>query len=87
MKFLHRRPKLHGFIMGVLAAIIGVRFLKSKVARKIAVRGVAEGLRLKSDALRNFEEIREEAQDIYEEAKRETDQGQGKSGGAKGKKQ
>ncbi len=85
MKFLHHRPKLHGFIMGVIAAVIGARFLKSKTAHKLAVRGTAEGLRLKSDALRKFEEIREEAQDIYEEAKRETDQG--KSGGAKGKKQ
>jgi hypothetical protein len=61
------------FACGGVASLIGACFLKSKTAHKLAVRGVANGMRLKNDALRKAEAIREEAQDIYEEAKRESE--------------
>ncbi|GBU23996.1 hypothetical protein R83H12_00616 [Fibrobacteria bacterium R8-3-H12] len=80
----HHKSKLLTFVSGALAATIGVRFLKSKIAHKFAVRSVAEGLKLKSEVLCKYEKIREEAQDIYEEARRESEQGE--SGCAKGDK-
>ncbi|MDR3310704.1 MAG: DUF6110 family protein [Oscillospiraceae bacterium] len=58
------------FVGGAAAAIFGAKFAKSRTAHKIAVHGVANGLRIKDDALKTIESIREEAQDIYEEAKR-----------------
>jgi hypothetical protein len=61
------------FVCGAFAVIVGGAFVKSKTAHKLAVKGVAGGMRLKDDALRTFETIREEAQDVYEEAKREID--------------
>jgi hypothetical protein len=50
--------------------LAGVAFLKSKAAHTLAVNGVAGGLRLKNDTVKKIETIREEAQDIYEEARR-----------------
>jgi hypothetical protein len=58
------------FIGGAVTAVAGAKFVKSKTAHNIAVHGVANGLRIKDDALRTIENIREEAQDVYEEAKR-----------------
>ncbi|MDR3119749.1 MAG: DUF6110 family protein [Clostridiales bacterium] len=61
------------FVGGAFEAIVGGAFVKSKAAHKLAVKGVVGSLRLKDDAVRKFETIREEAQDVYEEAKREAD--------------
>jgi hypothetical protein len=58
------------FATGALAALVGAKFAKSKTARKLAVHGVAGGLKLRDDTARTLESIREEAQDIYEEARR-----------------
>ncbi|MDR2501653.1 MAG: DUF6110 family protein [Oscillospiraceae bacterium] len=70
---LPNKSAVHTFAAGALAAIIGAKFVKSKTAHKLAVRGVAGSLRLKDGAVRTFETIREEAQDVYEEARRESD--------------
>ena len=58
--------------IGAATALLGAAFLKSKTAHKLAVHSVAGGMRIKDNALRKVETIREEAQDIYEEARRES---------------
>ncbi|MDR0570800.1 MAG: DUF6110 family protein [Clostridiales Family XIII bacterium] len=58
------------FVGGAAAALAARAFAKSKTAHKLAVRGVAGGLRVRDNALKKVETIREEAQDIYEEARR-----------------
>jgi len=61
------------FVGGSAAAIAACSFVKSKAAHNLAVRGVAGGMRIKDNALKTVEGIREEALDIYEEAKRKPD--------------
>jgi hypothetical protein len=60
---------LLAFAGGAVAALIVPKILKSDCVRKAAVHAVAKGMRLQNDALCAFEEIREDAQDIYHEAK------------------
>ncbi len=58
------------FACGALAAFAASAFVRSKGSHSLAVRGVAGGLRLKDKAVRKMEDIREEAKDVYEEARR-----------------
>ncbi len=68
-----RRPERHHvytFLGGVAAAFIIPAFAKSRTAHRLAVNGMAGGMRLKDEAVRKAEMIREDAADIYEEARR-----------------
>jgi hypothetical protein len=67
------RKSVITFLLGAAASVVGAKFASSKMAHKIAVNSVAGGMRLKNEALRKVEIIREEAQDIYEEALLETE--------------
>ncbi len=58
------------FALGAIAALALSAYVKSKDAHRLAVRSVAGGLRLKDKAIRKMELIREEAKDVYEEARR-----------------
>jgi hypothetical protein len=72
------------FVGGAAAALILPKALKSKPARKAAVYAVAKGMRLQNDACGAFEEIREDARDIYHEAKEQAEnkaQGEGAKDG------
>jgi hypothetical protein len=60
---------LLAFIGGAAAALVVPKALKSSCARRAAVYAVAKGMQLQNDARSAFEEIREDAQDIYYEAK------------------
>jgi hypothetical protein len=71
------RYGLLAFIGGAVAAVIAPKVLKSNCVRKAAVRAVAKGMQLQDSAVSAFEEIREDAQDIYCEAK---DRARAKSG-------
>jgi hypothetical protein len=64
------RKKLLAFAGGVAAGLILPPIAKSKAARKAAVSLVAKGMCLKDSALAAYESVREDAQDIYEEAKK-----------------
>jgi hypothetical protein len=64
----------HPFLWGIIAALAVPAFVKSKTAHKLAVNGVAGGMRIKDEAVRKAEVIREEAVDIYEEARRIPDE-------------
>ena len=60
---------LLAFAGGAAAALIVPKLLKSARVRKAAVCAVAKGMQLQNDALGALAEIREDAQDIYHEAK------------------
>ena len=46
-------------------------FATSKCARKLAVKGIAAGMKTRDDIKTGWENIKEEATDLYEEAKEE----------------
>lgn len=52
------------------AAVIGVnKFLKSKVARELAVKTVSSGLQFKDEVEHQIASIKEEAEDVIADAK------------------
>jgi hypothetical protein len=69
VKKLLENGSLLAFAGGVAAALLAPKVLKSACVRKAAVYAVAKGMQLQNDAIGAFEEIREDAQDIYCEAK------------------
>ena len=58
------------FWIGVGCFAGGV-FATTKLARKIAVKGVAAGLQVKDNIKAGWENVKEEANDLYEDAKEE----------------
>lgn len=50
-------------------ALAGSKFLKSNTAHDLAVKGLAGGMKLKSDTTYKYETIKEDAKDLLEEAK------------------
>lgn len=64
MKLL-KNEKFLFFMGGMVAAVVGRAFLKSKTAHKLAVQGMAAGMKIQRDALEKFRNIKEEATDLY----------------------
>lgn len=58
------------FWIGV-GCFAGGLFATSKCARKIAVRGMAAGMQARDNIRAGWENVKEEANDLYEEAKEE----------------
>lgn len=54
---------------GAATALAGSKFLKSNKAHDLAVKGLAGGMKLKSDTTYKYETIKEDAKDLLEEAK------------------
>ena len=70
MKFdFLKNEKVLSFIGGAAAAVCGKKLLESKKAHDICVCGLAKGLKLYRDARAAALNIKEEAEDICEEAK------------------
>lgn len=65
------------FAGGILAGLVLTPIVKSKTVRKAAVAVTAKSMSLKDDAVSAFESIKEEAQDIYAEAKYKQCEGDG----------
>ena len=57
------------FLGGVLFGTAGIRILKSDDARKVYVQGTAAALRGKEEVMETATVLRENCEDIYEEAK------------------
>ena len=68
-----KNEKVLSFAAGVLAATYGVKALKSEKARKTCVSGLAKCIKLKNDAQETFKNMRDEAEDICCDAKREAE--------------
>jgi len=63
------KKKVLTFVAGTAAGLILPPIVKSKAARKAAVTVTAKGMQLKDDARSAFETIKEDAEDVYAEAK------------------
>ena len=61
--------KVLTFVVGTAAGLILPPIVKSKTARKAAVSVTAKTMQLKDDAQSAFETIKEDAEDVYAEAK------------------
>lgn len=64
-----KNSKFLFFIGGLAAGTIGVKALKSKSAKKLAVAALAKGMEVQDSAKATFATIKEDAQDLYAEAK------------------
>jgi gas vesicle protein len=60
---------LIGFGAGVAAAVLAYRAYKSKKLRKVLVKAVAQGIKLRDDAKHTLNSIKEDAEDLCAEAK------------------
>lgn len=74
MNRLLKNEKLWYFLAGMAAAIVGKRVLASKKTRQLAVTGLAKGMKLQSDAMEAFQNMKDEAADICYDAKMQAQQ-------------
>ena len=61
--------KLWCAIGGAAALVIGKKILTAEPTRKLAVSGLAKGMKLQNDAKAAFQNMKDEAQDICCDAK------------------
>ena len=66
-----KNEKLLCFVGGVLAATYGIKAVKSDKTRKTCVTGLAKCIKLQNDAQAAFKNMKEEAEDICFDAKKE----------------
>ena len=64
-----RSPSVLGFIGGAVAVVIGKKILTSEKARQLCVNSLAQGMLLQDCAKEAYQNIKEEATDIYQDAK------------------
>jgi hypothetical protein len=57
------------FLGGAAAAVAAIKFFKSNLSHKIAVKTMVGVLKVQDKATVGFERVYEEAQDVYAEAK------------------
>jgi len=67
IKFITNKKTL-AFIGGFATAVIGAKAAKSQAARKAVVHTVAGGIKVYNGAVSALETIKEDAQDLYNEA-------------------
>ena len=68
-----KNEKLICFIGGIATATLGVKALKSKKTREVCVKGLAKGMKLQKDAQEAFQNMKEDAEDVCFDAKRQAD--------------
>jgi len=59
------------FVGGVAAAVIGTKVVNSEKARNLCVKTLARGMMIQDCAKEHFQNIKEDAMDIYEDAKKQ----------------
>lgn len=64
-----KKDRVLSFLGGATIATIGAITVKTGYARKAAVHVMAGGMKLQDSAVRGFETVKEDAQDIYNESK------------------
>lgn len=64
-----KEEKVLCFIGGVVAGLVGFKVLKAKKTREFAVQALANGMMVKDEIMEEVANIREEADDICNEAK------------------
>ena len=73
MKLSMSKGNWIAFGCGVAVALVGGKVISSRCVRKAAVNVVAKGLQIKDEAQHQICAIKEEAEDIYAEAKQTND--------------
>ncbi len=63
----YNRDHLWFFVGGIAAAVAGKAVAKSDSVRKLAVKGMASGMKLQQDAAYKLETMKEDAQDLVQE--------------------
>ncbi|WP_249028702.1 DUF6110 family protein [Tannockella kyphosi] len=64
-----KEEKVALFLGGVVAGIAGLQVAKTKKARELTVQGIAQGIILKDTVMEEVTNLREEAEEICNEAK------------------
>jgi IMP cyclohydrolase len=72
MNNILKNEKAMIFLGGVAAGTIGAKVLKSKAAKKLYVSTLANGIKLQQDAQQLFETMKEDAEDMCCEARKES---------------
>jgi len=67
-------PKVLFFLGGAAAVIVGKKVINSEKARQLCVKGLAQGMILQDCAKEALQNIKEDAHDIYHDAKKQADQ-------------
>lgn len=67
--FITDEDKFAVFAGGIVTGLLGLHFIKTKKARELAVKTVAQGFIVKDAVMEEVSNIREEAEDICAEAK------------------
>lgn len=70
-----KKKKRYAFIGGAVAGLILPPILKSKTIHKAAVCVTAKGMGIKDGAVATYETIKEDAQDVYAEARKKAAEG------------
>jgi hypothetical protein len=68
MKNMLEKEKSLILVGGVLIGTLGLKLLGSKAAKKLYVKTLAGGMKIKNDAQHLFEKIKEDAEDMCYEA-------------------
>ena len=68
---LLRNEKFLYFLGGIVATLAGAHAVKSGKAKRVAVKGLAAGMKFQKQAHESFQNIKEEATDICFEAAKE----------------
>lgn len=71
MNNILKNEKAMIFLGGVAAGTLGVKVLKSKAAKKLYVTTLANGMKIQQDAQELFESMKEDAEDLCFEARKE----------------
>lgn len=68
MKYVNKMSVVP-FLLGMGATLLGAKAVKSQMVHRAAVNTVAKALVIRDEAARAASRVKEEAEDIYEEAK------------------
>lgn len=71
MNNIFKNEKAMIFLGGVAAGTLGLKALKSKTAKKLYVTTLANGMKIQQDAQQLFETMKEDAEDLCFEARKE----------------
>ncbi len=72
MKNLFGKEKMAYFVGGIALSVLGSALTKNGTMRKIAVNGLAKGMKLQQNAVSCYEGMKEEASDLYAEAQQQS---------------
>lgn len=65
-----KKEKTLIFLGGIATAIVGTKILKCPKTRQVCVKSLAQGMNFCDEAKASVQNMREEAEDIYTEAKK-----------------